>query len=212
MAAQREGRDGNVFLKSAINVVVGAFRLTTDVLSKSRSRREGGYPPGNRDGGHSRYRPRGKQGGAKEIVCLLEGKIEVTRDPVAGQSTAPVVLDQPLQFYIAPRGEPTLPIGLRARRPTGPVGRRDRHCAGHGWRQCGRTLESALIPTPRLPVPWRCTRICATRVTPRNSSPEKKAGKRTYVVQLSNLSSEGDARAMASRLGQGARAMASVGR
>ncbi len=42
--------------------------------------------------------------------------------------------------------------------------------------------------------------------------PEKKAGKRIYVVQLANLSSEGDARALANRLGQGASAMPSMGR
>ncbi len=212
LAAQREGRDGNVFLKSAINVVVGAFRFTTDVLSKSRSRREVDIRLATVTAGIRGTDLWGKQGGAKEIVCLLEGKIEVTRDPVAGQSTAPVVLDQPLQFYIAPRGEPTLPIG---RVPDAQLAQwaaetdiaRDTGGASVGGRWKVRfDTDTTFAGAMALYEDLRNQGYAA------QFQPEKKAGKRTYVVQLSNLSSEGDARAMASRLGQGARAMASVGR
>ena len=38
LVAKREGEQGNVFLKSAISVVTGAFRFTTSVLSKAHSR------------------------------------------------------------------------------------------------------------------------------------------------------------------------------
>ena len=46
----------------------------------------------------------------REIVCLLEGKISVDR--VLNSATESVVLDQPLQFYIALKDKPTNPIGV----------------------------------------------------------------------------------------------------
>jgi len=47
----------------------------------------------------------GKAAPDRDIVCLIEGKIEVERpgDPV-------VTMDQPLSFYIAPKGQPPLPV------------------------------------------------------------------------------------------------------
>lgn len=210
LVARREGQDGSVFLKSAISVVTGAFRFTTDVLSKARSRREVDIRLATVTAGIRGTDLWGKQGGAKEIVCLLEGKIEVSRDPVAGQNTAPVILDQPLQFYIAPKGEPTLPIG---RVPDAQLAQ---------WAAETDIAQNAGGATVggrwkvRFDADTTFTGAMALYEDLRNQGyaaqfqPEKKAGKRIYVVQLANLSSEGDARTLANRLGQGASAMPSV--
>jgi hypothetical protein len=212
LVARREGQDGSVFMKSAISVVTGAFRFTTDVLSKARSRREVDIRLATVTAGIRGTDLWGKQGGAKEIVCLLEGKIEVTRDPVAGQSTAPVILDQPLQFYIAPKGEPTLPIG---RVPDAQLAQwaaetdiaRDAGGASVGGRWKVRfDADTSFAGAMALYEDLRNQGYAA------QFQPEKKAGKRIYVVQLANLSSEGDARALASRLGQGASAVLGAGR
>ncbi len=212
LVARREGRDGNVFLKSAIQVVTGAFRFTTDVLSKARSRREVDIRLATVTAGIRGTDLWGKQGGAKEIVCLLEGKIEVTRDPVAGQNTAPVILDQPLQFYIAPKGEPTLPIGrvpdaqLAQWAAETDIARESGGATVGGRWKVRFDSETTFAAAMALHEELRNQGYAA------QFQPEKKAGKRIYVVQLANLSSEGDARALANRLGRGASAMPSVGR
>ena len=154
----------------------------------------------------------GKQGGAKEIVCLLEGKIEVSRDPVAGQSMAHVILDQPLQFYIAPKDEPTLPIGRvpdaqLAQWATETEIERDAGGAtvGGRWRlsfEGQTTFADAMALYEDLRNQGYAAQF----------HPEKKAGKRIYVVQLANLSSEGDARALANKLGRDGSAVPSVSR
>ncbi|MES2585083.1 MAG: FecR family protein [Pseudomonadota bacterium] len=212
LVARREGQDGSVFLKSVISVVTGAFRFTTDVLSKKRSRREVDIRLATVTAGIRGTDLWGKQGGAREIVCLLEGKIEVTRDPVAGQNTAPVILDQPMQFYIAPKGEPTLPIG---RVPDAQLAQwaaetdiaRDTGGASVGGRWKVRfDADTTFAGAMALYEDLRSQGYAA------QFQPEKKAGKRIYVVQLANLSSAGDARALANRLGNGASAMPSVGR
>lgn len=206
LVARREGQDGNVFLKSAINVVTGAFRFTTNALSKARSRREVDIRLATVTAGIRGTDLWGKQGGAKEIVCLLEGKIEVSRDPVAGQSTAPVVLDQPLQFYIAPKGEPTLPIGRvqeaqLAQWAAETEIARDTGSATVGGRWKVRFDDhTSFADAMALYEDLRRQGYAA------QFQPEKKAGKRIYVVQLASLSSEGDARALVQRLGHGATA------
>lgn len=212
LVARREGQDGGVFLKSAINVVTGAFRFTTDVLSKARSRREVNIRLATVTAGIRGTDLWGKQGGAKEIVCLLEGKIEVTRDPVAGQNTAPVILDQPLQFYIAPKGEPTLPIGrvpdtqLAQWEAETDIAQNSGGATVGGRWKVRFDADTTFVGAMALYEALRHQGYAA------QFQVEKKAGKRIYVVQLSNLSSEGDARALATRLGQGASAAAGEGR
>ena len=212
LVAKREGEQGNVFLKSALSVVTGAFRFTTNALSKARSRREVDIRLATVTAGIRGTDLWGKQGGAKEIVCLLEGKIEVTRDPVAGQNTAPVMLDQPMQFYIAPKDQPTLPIG---KVPDAQLAQ---------W-----AAETDIAPNAggaSVEGRWKISFDTQTTFSSamslyedlRNQGyaaqfhPEKKAGKRIYVVQLANLSSEGDARALANQLGRGGNTMPSVSR
>lgn len=212
LVARREGQDGNVFLKSAINVVTGAFRFTTSALSKARSRREVDIRLATVTAGIRGTDLWGKQGGAKEIVCLLEGKIEVSRDPVAGQSTAPVVLDQPLQFYLAPKGEPTLPIGrvpdaqLAQWAAETDIARDAGGASVDGRWKLRFDAQTTFADAMALYEELRNQGYAA------QFQPEKKAGKRIYVVQLANLSSEGDARALATKLSHGGNAMPSVSR
>ncbi len=212
LVARREGQDGNVFLKSALSVVTGAFRFTTNALSKARSRREVDIRLATVTAGIRGTDLWGKQGGAKEIVCLLEGKIEVARDPVAGQNTAPVILDQPLQFYIAPKGEPTLPIGrvpeaqLEQWAAETDIARNAGGASVGGRWKINFDTQTTFADAMALYEDLRSQGYAA------QFRPEKKAGKRIYVVQLANLSSEGDARALANKLGHGSNALPSVSR
>ncbi len=212
LVARREGQDGGVFLKSAISVVTGAFRFTTDVLSKARSRREVDIRLATVTAGIRGTDLWGKQGGAKEIVCLLEGKIEVTRDPVAGQNTAPVILDQPLQFYIAPKGEPTLPIGRVPDAQLAQWAAETDIAQNAGGATVGGRWKVRFDADTSFAGAMALHEDLRNQGYAAQFQAEKKAGKRIYLVQLANLSSEGDARALATRLGHGATAMPSVGR
>nr|WP_295773307.1 FecR domain-containing protein [Rhodoferax sp.] len=212
LVAKREGEQGNVFLKSALSVVTGAFRFTTSVVTKSRSRREVDIRLSTVTAGIRGTDLWGKQGGAKEIVCLLEGKIEVSRDPVAGQNTAPVVLDQPLQFYIAPKDQPTLPIGrvpdaqLEQWAAETDIARDAGGASVDGRWKVSFDAQTTFADAMALYEDLRNQGYAA------QFRPEKKAGKRIYLVQLTNLSSEGDARALANKLGRDGNAMPSVSR
>lgn len=198
MVAKREG--GSVFLQSALRVLTGAFRFTTNALTKARSRREVDIHLATLTAGIRGTDLWGKQGDAKEIVCLLEGKIEVARDVVAGQASAPVILDQPMQFYIAPKDQPALPVG---RVPDAQLAQ---------W-----ATETDIAPDAggaSVDGRWKVTFDTETTFAgalgvhdalrnqgyPAQFRPEKKDGKRIYVVQLGNLSSEADARVVAQRL------------
>jgi hypothetical protein len=96
-------RRDNVFA-STMNVLAGAFRFTTDALAKAR-RREVSISVATVTAGIRGTDLWGKAAADRDIVCLIEGRIEVTRegDPA-------VQMDQPLSFYIAPRGRPALPV------------------------------------------------------------------------------------------------------
>ena len=212
LVAKREGERGNVFLKSALSVVTGAFRFTTNAISKAHSRREVDIRLATVTAGIRGTDLWGKQGGAKEIVCLLEGEIEVSRDPVAGVSTAPVILDQPLQFYIAPKNEPTLPIG---RVPDAQLAQwvadtdivRDAGgTSADGRWKASFEGQTSFVDAMALHEDLRNQGYAA------QFHPEKKAGKRTYKVQLANFSSENDALALANKLGLGGNIMTRVSR
>jgi cell division septation protein DedD len=91
--------------RAALGVLEGAFRFTTDVLAKSRKRaidiKVATVTAGIR--GTDLW---GKQGGDKQIVCLIEGKIEV-----GAQGETPVTMDQSRQFYQREKGV-TAPVGM----------------------------------------------------------------------------------------------------
>ena len=91
--------------KAALGVLEGAFRFTTDVLAKSR-KREIDIKVATVTAGIRGTDLWGKQGGDKQIVCLIEGKIEV-----GAQGESPVTMDQPRQFYQREKGV-TAPVGM----------------------------------------------------------------------------------------------------
>jgi hypothetical protein len=93
-------RQGNVYT-AAMNVFEGAFRFTTDVLAKFRGRRDVRVNFPTVTAGIRGTDVWGKSAPDREIVCLIEGRVEVERG-----TDKPVLMDQPLLFYIAPKGEP----------------------------------------------------------------------------------------------------------
>jgi hypothetical protein len=84
---------GRELFRAALNVLEGAFRFTTDALSKGR-RREVSVRVAQVTAGIRGTDFWGRSRAGNEIVCLIEGEIEVAAD-----GEAPVAMNQPLQFY-----------------------------------------------------------------------------------------------------------------
>lgn len=97
-----DGKD-NVFT-AALNVFQGAFRFTTAALLQQR-RRNINITIATVTAGIRGTDVWGKAAADRDIVCLIEGKIEVQR----GQDQ-PFLMDQPMSFYIAPKNAPPLPV------------------------------------------------------------------------------------------------------
>jgi hypothetical protein len=102
IAAVRTRQD-NVFV-ATMSVLAGAFRFTTDVLAKAR-RREVSITVATVTAGIRGTDFWGKAAADRDIVCLIEGRIELAR---AGDPA--IEMDQPLSFYVAPRGQPPQPV------------------------------------------------------------------------------------------------------
>lgn len=85
--------------KAALDVLSGAFRFTTDALRRVRSRdvsiRVGAATAGIR--GTDVW---GRTNADEDLVCLLDGRIEVAHAGLA----EPVVLSEPLSYAVVPRG------------------------------------------------------------------------------------------------------------
>jgi FecR protein len=96
--------EGGIFT-ATMNVLEGAFRFTTDVFSKRKPRNVQFGIAKNITIGIRGTDLWGRGRGDKDIVCLIEGKIEVK-----GNDDKAVTLDQPLQFFQSTRTAPPLPV------------------------------------------------------------------------------------------------------
>ena len=94
---------GGLF-KAAMHVLEGAFRFTTEVLAKAR-RREVSITLNTVTAGIRGTDLWGSSSADKQIVCLIEGKIEVEPD-----NEAAITMEQPLEFYRREHGK-SLPVG-----------------------------------------------------------------------------------------------------
>src|SRR6185295_3973989 len=91
--------------KAALNVLEGAFRFTTDLVAKSR-KREVSIRAAQVTAGIRGTDLWGRSRAGNEIVCLIEGAIEVGAD---GEQA--VAMNQPLQFYRRLDSK-TQPVGI----------------------------------------------------------------------------------------------------
>ena len=91
--------------KAALHVLQGAFRFTTDIVGKGR-RREVNVRVEQVTIGIRGTDFWGRSRGERQIVCLLEGAIEV-----GAEGEQAVTMDQPRQFYQRDKGK-TLPVGF----------------------------------------------------------------------------------------------------
>jgi hypothetical protein len=185
-------RDG-VF-QSAMNVLTGAFRFTTDVAARAR-RREVTVTVATVTAGIRGTDLWGKAAADRDIVCLIEGRIEVSR-----QGDPTITMDQPLSFYIAPRGQPAQPVA-----PVNPDQLRQwaaetEIADGKGAaRRGGRwkvVLASGESENEVLAV-YQAVRAAGYAA---ELDPRRVDGRRSYDVRIASLPSQAEAEALAARL------------
>jgi len=102
----KELEPSQTLFKAALGVLQGAFRFTTDVLAKTRREREVSISIATVTAGIRGTDLWGKSAPDRQIVCLIEGKIEV-----GAPNEAPVTMDQPMQFYRR-ENDVTQPVGF----------------------------------------------------------------------------------------------------
>lgn len=101
----RQQAGGSNVFKASLSVIEGAFRFTTEALYKFRGKREIDVRFSNVTAGIRGTDLWGKSAADRDIVCLIEGKITVTR-----QGDAPLVMQDAKTVYQAPKSAPAGPI------------------------------------------------------------------------------------------------------
>ena len=186
--------DRGGFFKAALNVLEGAFRFTTDALAKERRRdvsiRVATVTAGIR--GTDLWGKSDRED--RQIVCLIEGRIEV-----GAEGEAPVTMDQERQFYRREKGT-TAPIGFVEPAQLVQWAQQTEIADGQGAARAGGrwhvTLATAASQKEALDVYGQLrTAGYAAEI-----HPAKTGEKRVYRVRISRLPSEADAEALAAQL------------
>lgn len=98
-----DGAEG--LLKGTLKVLRGAFRYTAGALAGLRKRELDVYVGPTVTAGVRGTDFWGKSEASQDLLCLLEGRVEVGSPGHPSQ-----VMDQPNTFYVVPRGQPPRPI------------------------------------------------------------------------------------------------------
>jgi len=183
---------GGLF-RAALNVLEGAFRFTTDVLAKER-RREVSIRVATVTAGIRGTDLWGKSSAERQIVCLIEGRIEV-----GAEGEAPVTMDQERQFYQRDKGQ-AQPVGFVEPTQLAQWAQETEIADGEGAARRGGkwrvTLASADTQSEALSV-YDQVRTAGYAA---EIHPLKAGAKRIYVVRISRLPTKADAEALAAQL------------
>lgn len=185
-------RKDSVF-EAALKVAQGAFRFTTEAARKFRGKREVNITIATVTAGIRGTDLWGKSAPDRQIVCLIEGRIEVTPP---GES--PIAMEQSLSFYVRDKGQsqPIAPVPIEQLKawaaetepqPGEGVTRR-----GGRWRTTAASL--AYGPAQALYDDLRRAGYPAEII------PARVKDKRVYSVRLSNFETRQDAEFVAGRL------------
>ena len=178
---------------AALNVLEGAFRFTTDVLAKPR-RREVSIRVATVTAGIRGTDLWGKSSAERQVVCLIEGRIEV-----GAEGEAPVTMDQPRQFYQRDQGQ-TQPVGFVDPVQLAQWARETEIAEGAGAARQGGKWRVTLARAP--------TQAAALELYDRlrdagyaaRIQPTTAAERRLYLVQIPQLQSRADAEALREQL------------
>jgi hypothetical protein len=188
-------RGGNVF-EATLKVAEGAFRFTTEVFAQFRGRRDVNISIKTVTAGIRGTDLWGKSAPDREVVCLIEGKIEITQP-----NDTPFTMDQRLSYYVREGGlsrpvATVMPDQLREwAAETETQEGRGVSTRGGKW----KITAASGLTYPRAFDLYRDLRNAGY---PAEIIPEKVKDKRVYNVRLSNFTTKKDAEAAANALKQ----------
>jgi hypothetical protein len=178
---------------ATLRVLEGAFRFTTDLAAKQR-RREVNISVATVTAGIRGTDLWGRSRDERQIVCLIEGKIEVG---AAGE--LPVAMDQPRQFYVRDKGQ-TQPLSFVEPQQLNEWAKETEIEGGRGAARVGGrwNVELARAGTQREALTvYEAVRKAGYAA---EILPVKAGDKRSYVVRIGSLPSKIEAAALADAL------------
>jgi hypothetical protein len=179
---------------AALDVVQGAFRFTTDAAKKLQ-RRDVRVRIATVTAGIRGTDLWGKAANDRDIVCLIEGRIEVQRE---GQ--AAFVMDDPLSFYIAPRGQPSLPVQPVPPEQLQQWAAETEIAAGRGAARRGGAWKVVLAASESENAVIAVYQAVREAGYAAELNPVRRDGRRVYETRIANLPSRDEAQALASAL------------
>ena len=190
--AERQGERTRKFVTASLDVVRGAFRFTTDVFTKRQADRDVRIRVATVTTGIRGTDVWGKSDARRDLVCLIEGKVEVSHG-----AAAPVTLDQPLDFYVAPKdGTPPTKAKVDKRQLDEWAAETELGTVGGGTRRGGRVRVDASV-SPDQQTALRDYDTLRRAGFPAVIQPAKGA---EYRVRILNISGQKDAQAVVEKL------------
>ena len=182
----------NVF-RSAMRVLQGAFRFTTAVVAKQR-RRDVQVGIATVTLGIRGTDVWGRARDERQIVCLIEGSVEV-----GAPGEAPVTLDQPRQFYRRDQGQ-AQPVGFVEPQQLAEWARETEIEPGKGAAQSRGRWRVQLLSTPDMRKALALSEQLREAGYASRVIPDKDRETRLYRVRIQGLATKADAEALAARL------------
>jgi hypothetical protein len=179
--------------RAALGVLQGAFRFTTDVAAKAR-RREVNISVATVTAGIRGTDLWGRSRDNTEIVCLIEGAIEV-----GAQGEQPVRMDQPRQFYRRVAGQ-TQPVGLVEPAQLQQWAEETEIQAGRGAARRGGRFQVHLARLERQDAALALYDQLRAAGYAAEIRPLRQGEQLAYIVRIRNLPSRAEAQALANRL------------
>jgi hypothetical protein len=195
LADLRVSRGASIVLTGLLEIAQGAFRFTTAAIQRTRSERDLQLRIATVTAGIRGTDVWGRGNAQNEIVCLIEGRITVTRG-----SEAPITMSEPLSFFIAPVGAPALPVAPVDPKQLAQWALETELTPGAGAAtQGGRSALTVLTTTEEAEAlkMWDTLRAAGFAAQIR---PTKTETGISYVVRIGNLANEREARGLAARI------------
>jgi hypothetical protein len=185
---------GADLFKATLDVLQGAFRFTTDVLQKARTRREVSIRAAQVTAGIRGTDLWGRSRPGNEIVCLIEGAIEL-----GAPGEPPVAMSEPLQFYRRVDGK-TQPLGTVDSVQLAQWALETEMELGKGALGAGGRFSVVLASFPQQSGALALYDELRNSGYPAQIWPVKEADKITYYVRIRQVASRADAEALAAQL------------
>ena len=179
--------------RAALRVLEGAFRFTTDLAAKQR-RRDVSISVATVTAGIRGTDLWGRSRDERQIVCLIEGRIEV-----GAEGEQPVTMDQPRQFYVRDKGQ-TQPLAFVEPQQLNQWAKETEIERGKGAARVGGKWSVRLAAADTQRGALEVYDAVRRAGYPAEILPVKDGDKRSYVVRIRNLPSKAEAAALADAL------------